>query len=78
MLVFRPFCEECVEKCAKYVCAAALVWDSFSEDFEAQLAHNAYHFFVFERVSRGYLKRLNQSLVEEVMVVLQRLRGSVT
>ena len=34
--------------------------------------------FVFERASRGYLKYLNQSSVEEVMAVLPRLRRAVT
>ena len=34
--------------------------------------------FVFERASRGYLKRLNRSLVEEVLAVLPRLRSAVT
>ena len=34
--------------------------------------------FVFERASRGYLKRLNRSSVEEVMAVLPRLRSAVT
>ena len=34
--------------------------------------------FVFERASRGYLKRLNWSSVEEVMAVLPRLRSAVT
>ena len=33
---------------------------------------------VFERSSRGYLKRLNRSSVEEVTAILPRLRRAVT
>ena len=36
------------------------------------LMHNI--LFIFERVSRGYLERLNQSYVEKVMTILLKLR----